>query len=96
VTTHAAISDDTQVSVRAYEALRHQVLASANTAGDGGVVLVLRQGVAGWMARRLVCADSPAPAATRTSTPLAGQEIGLGIVRVLASMALAAQPEVCI
>lgn len=96
MTTRAAIGDDAQASVRAYEALRRQVLAGAKNTGDGGLMLVLRQGVAAWMARRPVCADCPAPAATRPSAQLAGQEIDAGIVRVLASMALAVQQEVCI
>lgn len=89
----AAISDDAQGAVRAYEALRRHVLAGASTAGDAGLVLLLRQGVAAWMARRLACAG-PA-AAARTSTVIAGQETHAGIVRVLASMALAVQQEVC-
>jgi len=57
------------------------------------VVVLLRQGVAGWMTRRLAHAGPAAVA--RTSTVIAGQEIHAGIVRVLASMALAAQQEVC-
>jgi hypothetical protein len=95
VTNPAAIGDDAHASVRAYEALRGHVLAGAHTAGDAGLLVVLRQGVAAWMARRVTCA-CPAPAAARTSTQLAGQEIHAGIVRVLASMALAAQQEVCV
>ena len=92
--SQAAISDDAQGAVRAYEALRRHVLAGANTGSDAGLVVLLRQGVAAWMARRLACAG-PA-AAARTSTVIDGQEIHAGIVRVLASMALAAQQEVCV
>jgi len=94
VNSHAAISDDAQGAVKAYEGLRRHVLAGARTAGDGALVLLLRQGVAGWMARRVVCAGSTL-AAVRTSTVIGGQEIHAGIVRVLASMALAAQQEIC-
>ncbi len=89
-----AIGDDAQGAVRAYEALRRHVLAGASTAGDAGLVVLLRQGVAAWMARRLACAGPGA--AARTSTVIDGQEIHAGIVRVLASMALAAQQEVCV
>ena len=92
--SQAAISDDAQGAVRAYEALRRHVLAGANTGSDAALVVLLRQGVAAWMARRLAYAG-PA-AAARTSTVIAGQEIHAGIVRVLASMALAAQQEVCV
>jgi hypothetical protein len=42
----------------------------------------------------LACAGPGA--AARTSTVIDGQEIHAGIVRVLASMALAAQQEVCV
>jgi hypothetical protein len=94
MTTHCVSSDDAQGAVRAYEALRRHVLAGANIAGDAALVLLLRQGVAGWMARRLACAGPP-PAAACTSTRATGEEIHACIVRVLASMALAAQQEVC-
>lgn len=93
MSTQAAIGDDAQGAVKAYEALRHHVLAGANTGCDAAVVVLLRQGVAGWMTRRL--AHAGAAAVARTSTVIAGQEIHAGIVRVLASMALAAQQEVC-
>lgn len=92
--SQAAISCDAQGAVRAYEALRRHVLGGASTAGDAALVVLLRQGVAAWMARRLACAGPPAVA--RTSTVIDGQEIHAGIVRVLASMALAAQQEVCV
>jgi hypothetical protein len=94
VRTQAAIGDDAQGAAKAYEALRRHVLAGASTAGDAGLVVLLRQGVGAWMARRLAC-GGPA-AAVRTSTVIAGQGIHAGIVRVLASMALAAQQEVCV
>lgn len=88
------MSDDPQAAVTAYEALRSHVLAGA--ASPAGLVVVLRQGVAAWMARRLAC-PSPASAATfataRATRLLVGEEISATLVRVLASMALAAQPE---
>jgi hypothetical protein len=94
VRSQAAIGDDAQGAARAYEALRHHVLAGAGTAGDAALVVLLRQGVAAWIVRRLAC-GGPA-AAARTSTLIAAQESHAGIVRVLASMALAAQQEVCV
>jgi hypothetical protein len=84
--------DDAQACVRAYEALRSHVLAGANTASPAGLIVLLRQGVAAWMARRSAC-TYPAPAAARTPTLLVGEEIHAAIVRVWASMALAAQQE---
>jgi hypothetical protein len=91
VTSRAAISDDAEACVTAYEALRSHVLAGAGS--HAGLVVLLRQGVAAWMTRHLACA-CPAPAAARTTTLLVGEEIHAAIVRVLASMALAAQREV--
>ena len=81
---------DPQASVTAYEALRSHVLCGAGS--HAGLVVLLRQGVAAWMARRLACAG-PAPAVARTTTRIKGEEISAALVRVLASMALAAQPE---
>jgi hypothetical protein len=92
VTSRAAPRDDAQACVRAYEALRSHVLAGANTASHAGLIVLLRQGVAAWMVRRSAC-TGPAPAAPRTTTLLVGEQIDNAIVRVLASMALAAQPE---
>jgi len=84
------MSDDAQASATAYEALRGHVLCG--TGSHVGLVVLLRQGMAAWMARRLACRD-PAPAVARTSTLIKGEEMPAAIVRVLASMALAAQPE---
>jgi len=94
MTSHGVSGADAQGAVKAYEALRLHVLAGANNAGDVALMVLLRQGVAGWMARRVACAGLP-PAAARASTRAAGEEIHAGVVRVLASMALAAQQEIC-
>lgn len=92
MTSRAAMSGEAEASVRDYEALRSHVLAGASTGSHAGLLVLLRQGVAAWMARRSACA-CPAPAAARTTTLLAGEEIHAALVRVLASMALAAQRE---
>jgi len=91
VTRHGAIRDDAQACLRAYEALRSHVLAG--TGSHTGLIVLLRQGMAAWMARRLAC-TCPAPAAARTTTLLLGEQIDAALVRVLASMALAVSPEV--
>ena len=93
MTSRAAMRDDAQACVRAYEALRSHVLAGTNTGSPAGLVVLLRQGVAAWMMARRSACTCPAPAAARTTTLLAGEEIHAAIVRVLASMALAAQQE---
>lgn len=86
----AAMSDDVQASVTAYEALRGHVLCG--TGSHAGLFVLLRQGMAAWMARRLAC-SGPAPAAARATRLIKGEENHAALVRVLASMALAAQPE---
>ena len=94
------MSGEAEASVRAYEALRSHVLAGSSAASHAGLVVLLRQGVAAWMARRLALTGNPpafacpAPAAPGTTALLGGEQIPAAIVRVLASMALAAQREV--
>ena len=80
-------------SATAYEALRDHVLTGMTAGGHGGLVVLLRQGVVAWMARRVACSATATPA-VRVPTPFVGDEIHTGIVRVLASMALAGQMEV--
>ena len=53
MTSRAAMRDDAQACVRAYEALRSHVLAGANTASHAGLIVLLRQGVAAWMSAAL-------------------------------------------
>jgi hypothetical protein len=95
VTKRAATIGEATASVRAYEALRSHVLAGSSGASHAGLVVLLRQGVAAWMVRRLACA-CPVPVAACTSTLLVGEEIHAAMVRVLASMALGAQQQVLV
>ena len=92
MTISTAMSRGGDASVTAYEALRTHVLTGSTAGSHAGLVVLLRQGVAGWMAHRSACC-CPAPAAARAATPIGGDEIHAAIVRVLASMALAAQQE---
>jgi len=93
------MSDEAEACVRAYEALRSHVLAGSSAASHAGHLVLLRHGVAAWMARRLALTGNhaawacPAPAAARTTTLLVGEEIQAALVRVLASMALGVQRE---
>jgi len=91
VSRHAALRDDAQACLTAYEALRSHVLGG--TGSHTGLIVVLRQGMAAWMARRLACA-CPVPVAARATTLLVGEDNHAAIVRVLASMALAASLEI--
>ena len=87
------MSEQAEASVRAYEALRSHVLDGSSPASHAGLLVLLRQGVAAWMARRLACACS-APAGHRPGTLLVGEQMHAALVPVLASMALGAQQEI--
>lgn len=78
-----------------YEALRTHVLTGATGGSHAGLIVLLRQGVAAWMARRSACPSSMPPPA-RAATPFVGDELRTAIVRVLANVALAGQKEACL
>ena len=100
MTSPATTRAEAEASVAAYEALRSHVLSGSSAASHAGLVVLLRQGVAAWMSRRMALTGNhaacvcPAPAAARTSALLVGEQIPAAIVRVLANMALGAQGEV--
>ena len=80
----------------AYEALRRSVLGDAPVGGSGGLVLLLREGIAGWMARGAACSAPVVPTGNRdrrTAAPLVSSEIHAAVVRVLVSMALGGREE---
>ena len=84
----AATPGDTFVA--AYEELRRRVLAGAPFGGPGGLVLLLRDGLAAWMTRGATGA-APVEAASparRGAAPLVSNEIHTAVVRVLVNMAL--------
>ena len=73
-----------------YEALRAHVLGLAHSNGtSAGLLLLLGQGVAVWIAHRSPAAESPLPTA---SSPVVDQRHA-ALVRVLANMALAVGKE---
>ncbi|PYO56092.1 MAG: hypothetical protein DMD83_16210 [Candidatus Rokuibacteriota bacterium] len=80
----------------AYEALRRRVLGAAPFSGPVGLVLLLREGLTGWMAHVALGAASAEPpghpercaAASRVS-----DAIHAAVVDVLASMALSGLKE---
>lgn len=72
-----------------YEALRRRVLTGAAFGGAGGLVLLLRDGLAAWMAAGPAGASvEPAGPARRGAAPLVSDALHAAVVRVLASMAL--------
>ncbi len=82
----------------AYERLRHWVLAGAAPGSrDGtphGLGLLLRAGIAGWMAQPAASPAAPAiPPHRPAVAPLPSGNLHAGVVRVLASIALAHRTE---
>ena len=80
--------------VPAYEALRTFVLTGTAADSPAGKVVLLRQGVAAWMAHRSACAFLEAPTKACAPTSRIGHEIQTGLVQALANLALARQGEV--
>jgi hypothetical protein len=79
-----------------YEELRGRVLAGALFGGAFGLVLLLREGLAAWMAGGSAGSVPVAPAVEpdrRPAAPLVSDEIHAAVVRVLASMALGGREE---
>jgi len=96
VTASHAATTGRDPFVAAYEELRRRVLAGASFGGHFGLALLLREGLAAWMARGSACSVPVAPAADldrRVATPIVSDEIHAGVVRVLASMALGGHRE---
>ena len=91
-----AVTGGTDALGAAYEQLRHWVLAGAAPGSrDGtpfGLGLLLRAGIAGWMDQRASGATAPAPHRPAVA-PLPSGELHAGVVRVLASIALAHHAE---
>ena len=79
-----------------YEALRRHVLTGAAFGSAGGLVLLLRDGLAAWMARG---AADAAPVASAghpgrcAMAPRVSDELHAAVVRVLVSMALGGRKE---
>jgi len=93
VTSSATRGRGGDACVTAYEALRTHVLTGSAAGSHAGLVVLLRQGVAGWMAHRSTC-RLPVPAVAHAATPVGGDALHAAVVRVLASMALAGRREV--
>ena len=87
---------DPKPSVAAYEQLRAGVLGGSTAGRPAGLALVLREGLASWLARAAV-----GPAALKSAAdpdrgapaPPISDEVHAELVRVLAGMALAGRHE---
>ena len=86
--TNAAAPTIDGDAVSAYEALRAHVLTGSTLSRPAGLVVLLRQGVAAWWARRWACSSAASPA-PRSATPQVANEMQVALVQVLVSMALA-------
>ena len=87
MTASTSTRDSDDMFEAAYEALRRSVLAGAFCGGHVGLVLLLREGLAAWMARRPTC-SAPVEPERRVAAPILSNEIDAAVVRVLANMAL--------
>ena len=88
---------DTSVAA-AYEQLRSGALAGSTSTSGGhfGLVVLMREGIAAWMARRSTRATTsatPEASVVDRQASLALDDFHAGVVRVLASMALGAREE---
>ncbi len=92
--SQASGTGDGDGSIAAYEELRGRVL-TGSTSGHGGVLLLIREGIAGWITRgssRPASYEPPVgPPPRAASTPPAFDDLRAGIVRGLASMVLASR-----
>jgi hypothetical protein len=94
ITAHAAPTGR-DVLGAPYEALRRRVLTGSVCGAPGGLVLLLREGLAAWMARGAAGA-TPVEAGgpeRRGAAPIVSDEIHAAVVRVLANIALAGLKE---
>ena len=84
--------------MKAYEELRSHVLSGSPSGRHFELALLLRQGVAAWMAGRSPSATQGQPAAAPEplpAAPLVLDRLHADVVRVLANMALAGKQEMC-
>ena len=98
MTSAAAVTNGDDALKIAYETLRTHVLTTATARSATGLVVLLRQGMAAWMAQCrsfIVCPASP-PRPVPKATPVFADEIHASLVQVFASMVLADPQETCV
>jgi hypothetical protein len=91
VTTPDLRADDAEAAVVAYEQLRRHALAGSPRGGGLGWLWLLREGVATWIDRGVAGVAPAAPSAAGAAVPPVSQPLRVGVVHVLASIALAHQ-----
>ncbi len=89
----ATPGDGPIVATTRYERLRGHVLGGTATGGFGMVVL-MREGVAAWLAHATALPVAITHLKDPIATPLVPDDIHADVVRVLANMAMAISPEV--
>jgi hypothetical protein len=83
--------------VAAYEELRLRLLGGSTRGSHFGLVVILQEGIAAWIARGSAAAAALKPAAEpnpRSAAPNLPNDVHAGVVRVLAGMALSIRREV--
>jgi hypothetical protein len=96
VTVSGTPSSGRSTSVAAYEQLRSQAIAGATSGSHFGLILLLREGIAAWIARARIDfapAESPVDPNFCAASSALPTEIHAGIVGVLANMAMASRKE---
>lgn len=97
MTASAAVTAGSDTAVARYEELRRCVLVQAGACDcDLGQILLVRGGVVAWMAHattRTAPANRTADRDRDATAPVMSDEIQVGMVRVLANMALAGRRE---
>jgi len=82
-------------AVAAYEELRSHILAGSPGGLHSGMIVLLREGVVGWIERGAACRGVAAQSATRPAPgPLLSDGLHSEIVHVLADIALTYREEV--
>jgi hypothetical protein len=82
-------------AVAAYEELRSHMLAGSPGGSHSGMIVLLREGVTGWIKRSAACRGAAAQSANRPApAPLLSDRLHSEIVHVLADIALTYREEV--
>jgi hypothetical protein len=98
VTSADATPSGTGSSAMAYEQLRSDVLEGGSAGGHFGLVVLLREGLAAFMARGSAQPESAMRGSVKQrlgTRPIVSDEIHGAMVDVLASMAMAIPQEMC-
>ena len=96
MTSSYAATGEGDACVTAYEVLRERVVGGASGGGHSGLVVILREGIAAWIAHGPAASASVRPPVVPTSWVAAStlsHEVHADVVSVLAGMALSIRRE---